>query len=118
MIKLSDLNGDERILCENDNAIIYVDDLRRDLEMSPNDLYGKYFTTISDTLKFDAKEMIEGFIQSYEESGDGYEDMTERCMNDIDDEDIENIQVILDKISLSTESFVSYTPCHEIDIWK
>lgn len=118
MIKLSDLNGDERILCENDNAIIYVDDLRRDLEMSPNDLYGKYFTTISETLRFDARKMIEEFIQSYEECGDGYEDMTERCMNDIDDEDIEQIQKILDKISLSTESFVSYTPCYEIDIWK
>lgn len=118
MIRLSDLQNDERIICENSNAVIYVSDLRRDLEMSPNDLYGRYFMAISETLKFNAREMIEEFIQSYEESGDGYEDMTERCMNDIDDEDIEEIQTVLDKISLSTESFVTYMQGHEIDIWK
>lgn len=118
MIKLSDLQNDERIICENSNTVMYVSDLRRDLEMSPSDLYGKYFTAISETLKFNAREMIEEFIQSYEESGDGYEDMTERCMDDIDDKDIEKIQVILDKISLSTEGFVTYAPGNEIDIWK
>lgn len=46
------------------------------------------------------------------------EDIAERCVNDISDKDIEKIQTILDKISLSTESFVTYMQGHEIDIWK
>lgn len=118
MINLSDLQSDERILCENDNTIMYVDDLRRELEMSPTDLYGKYFTTTNDVLKFDAKQMIEDYIRSYEESGDGYEDMTEMCISDINNEDIEKIQKILDKISNSTESFVTYYKGNEINIYK
>lgn len=117
MINLSDLQSNERILCENDNTIIYVDDLRKKLEMSPVDLYGRYFTTTNDVLKFDAKMMIEDFIRSYEESGDGYEDMTENCMDDISDKDIEHIQEILDKISHSTESFVTYYKGEEINIY-
>ncbi len=118
MINLSDLQSNERILCENDNVIIYVDDLRKELEMSPVDLYGRYFTTTNDTLKFDAKQMIEDYITSYEESGDGYEDMTENCMDDISDKDIEQIQEILDKISHSTESFVTYYKGEEINIYE
>lgn len=118
MINLSDLQSNERILCENDNTIIYVDDLRKELAMSPVDLYGKYFTTTNDILKFDAEMMIEDFIKSYEESGDGYEDMTERCMDDISDKDIEQIQEILNKISHSTESFVTYYKGEEINIYE
>lgn len=118
MVNLSDLQSDERILCENNNTIMYVDDLRRELEMSPVDLYGRYFTTTNDTLKFDAKQMIEDYITSYEESGDGYEDMTEKCMDDVDDEDVAKIQEILDKISNSTESFVTYYKGNEINIYE
>lgn len=118
MIKLSDLQSYEMIICENNNTAIYVDDLRKNLEKFPNDSYGKCFTTTSKVLKFDAREIIEEYIRSYEESGDGYLDMTERCMDDIDDEDINKIQEILDKISLSTESFVTYIPDEEINIWE
>lgn len=32
------------------------------------------------------------------------EDIAERCVNDISDKDIEKIQIVLDKISLSTEA--------------
>lgn len=118
MINLSDLQSDERILCENDNTITYVDDLRKELEMFPSNSYGKYFTTTNDILKFDAKMMIEDFIRSYEESGDGYEDMTEKCMDDICDKDIKRIQEILDEISHRTESFVTYYKGNEINIYK
>lgn len=38
MINLSDLQSDERIFCENDNSIMYVDDLRRELKMFPINL--------------------------------------------------------------------------------
>lgn len=118
MINLSDLQSDERIFCENDNTITYVDDLRKKLEMFPSNSYGKYFTTTNDILKFDAKMMIEDFIRSYEESGDGYEDMTEKCIDDICDKDIKRIQEILDEISHRTESFVTYYKDDEINIYK
>ena len=116
MINLSNLQSYDRIICENDNTVMYADDLRDELEMFPNNLYGKYFTTTNDVLKFDAKEMIEDFIESYEESGNGYEDMTEACMGDISDGDIRDIQEILDKISNSTENFVTYYKGEEINI--
>ena len=118
MVNLSDLQSYDRIICENDNVVMYADDLRDELEMFPNNLHEKYFTTTNDILRFDAKEMIEDFIESYEESGDGYEDMTEACMADISDEDIRDIQKILDGISNSTESFVTYYKGEEIDIYK
>lgn len=118
MIKLSDLQSYERIIDQDNGTIKYVEELKKELKKYPNDKYGKYYTTFSNTLKFNAKDMIEEFIQSYEESGDGYEDMTERCMVDISDEDIKKVQDILDKISLSTESFVTYTPDDEINIWE
>ena len=118
MINLSELQSYEIILCENNNTIIYVDDLKTELAMSPSGSDGKYFTTTSDVLKFDAKEMIRDYIRSYEESGDGYEDMTERCMEDISTEDIEQIQKILDKIAHSTESFITYYKGSEINIYK
>lgn len=116
MVNLSDLQSYDRIICENDNTVMYADDLRDELEEFSNNLYGKYFTTTNDVLKFDAKEMIEDFIESYEESGDGYEDMAEACMADISDGDIRDIQEILDKISNSTENFVTYYKGEEIDI--
>lgn len=78
---------------------------------------GRYFTTTNDILKFDAEMMVEDFIRSYEESGDGYEDMTESCMEDVYSEDIREIQEILDKISNSTESFVIYKINEEINIY-
>lgn len=118
MVNLSDLQSYDRIICENDNTVMYADDLRNELEIFPNHMFGKYFTTTSDVLKFDAKEMIEDYIESYEESGDGYEDMTEACMADISDEDIRDIQKILDGISNSTENFVTYYRDKEIDIYK
>lgn len=118
MINLSDLQSDERIWCENDNSIMYVDDLRRELKMFPINLYGRYFTTTNEVLKFDAEMMVEDFIRSWEESGDGYEDMTERCMDDIDSKDIREIQEILDKISNSTESFITYKIDEEINIYE
>lgn len=118
MINLSDLQNDERIWCENDNAVMYVDDLRRELEMFPINLYGRYFTTTGEVLKFDAETMVEDFIRSWEESGDGYEDMTENCMENIDSKDIREIQEILDKISNSTESFVTYKIGEEINIYE
>lgn len=118
MVNLSDLTSDEKIWCKNDNNIICVDDLRKELKMFPINLYGRYFTTIGEVLKFDAEIMVEDFIRSYEESGDGYEDMTERCMDDIDSKDIREIQEILDKISNSTESFITYKIDEEINIYE
>lgn len=85
--------------------------------MFPDFSYGRYFTTTNEVLKFDAEMMIEDFIKSYEESGDGYEDMTESCMEDVYSEDIREIQEILDKISNSTESFVTYKINEEINIY-
>lgn len=118
MVNLSDLASDKKIWCTNDNNIICVDDLRKEVKMFPTNLYGRYFTTTNEVLKFDAEIMIEDFIRSYEESGDGYEDMTERCMDDIDSKDIREIQKILDKISNSTESFVTYKIDEEINIYE
>lgn len=48
-------------------------------------------------LKFDAREILEEAIEDL--TWDGYEDMNKYCLDQIDDEHVEELQKVFDKIS-------------------
>lgn len=115
MKKLSELNNNDFVIEEDSGTAITVEGLK-DILNDNKVALKKYYTTKTTRLEFDAREMIENFLNSFEENGDGYEDMTDVCMKDIEERDIEKIQDVLDKISNSSDNFLVYWQDEEINL--
>ena len=56
-----------------------------------------WHTARVDGLKFDAREVLEDAIEDL--TWDGYEEMSMHCMEQLKDEDVEELQRVLDRIS-------------------
>lgn len=115
MKKLSELDNNDFVIEEDSGIVVTVEGLK-DILNDNKVALKKYYTTKTTRLEFDAREMIENFLNNFEESGEGYEDMADVCMKDIEEKDIKEIQNILDKISTSSDNFLVYWKDEEINL--
>lgn len=115
MKRLSELDNNDFVIEEDSGIVVTVEGLK-DILNDNKVAFKKYYTTKTTRLEFDAKEMIQNFLDSYEDSGEGYEDMADVCMEDIEEKDIKEIQDILDKISTSSDNFLVYWQDEEINL--
>lgn len=116
MIKLSELPDNAYVYSESNIHVFYVDDLKERLETNPEMAEETYYTTVSRRFRFDAQSMIENALEDYEVSGDGYEDMADQCLEDIEPQAVRQIQQLLDQVTLGSDRFVVYVKDELIDI--
>lgn len=116
MIKLSELPGNAYVCSESNMHVFCVEALKEQLETYPEMAEETYYTTVSRRFRFDAQAMIENALEDYEESGDGYEDMADRCLEDVEPAIVRQIQQLLDQVTLGSDEFVVYVKAKPIDI--
>lgn len=116
MIKLSELPDNAYVYSDSSLNVIYVEALKEQLETYPEMAKETYYTTVSERFRFDAQSMIENALEDYEVSGDGYEDMADQCLEDIEPQAVRQIQQLLDQVTLGSDRFVVYVKDELIDI--
>lgn len=116
MIKLSELPDNAYVCSESNMHVFCVEALKEQLETYPEMAKETYYTTVSERFRFDAQAMIENALEDYEVSGDGYEDMADQCLGDIEPQVVRQIQQLLDQVTLDSDQFVVYVKAEPIDI--
>lgn len=93
-VKLSTLSKDETIYIEDTSVLLSVGEVLEHLdEFRDKELY----TTVERYAGFNAKEILNNAIEN-ECSDEMYEDWAENIKEDIEEKDIKEIQVILNRI--------------------
>lgn len=116
MIKLSELPDNTYIYSEKDGQVLFVDNLKELLRTHPESVKGDYYTTYTERFRFNAQTLIEQALTDYEESGDGYEDMADLCLETVEPAIVRQIQDLLDQITQESSRFVVYFEDELIDI--
>lgn len=110
-VKLSTLPKDTIVLVDGYSIVDTVEDILEDLE---NYKTKKIYTTIGYHAKFDARRILDDAIENQQENG-MYEDWDESIQSDITQEDINDLQIIFDRI-LSRSSNIAYEADKLIEI--
>lgn len=110
-VKLSTLPKDTIVLVDGYSIVDTVEDILEDLE---NYKTKKIYTTIGHHAKFDARRILDDAIENQQENG-MYEDWDESIQSDITQEDINDLQIIFDRI-LSRSSNIAYEADKLIEI--
>lgn len=106
-VKLSELKNDEMLLV-GENLVIEKEDFIKEIE---NHRGKEVYTTTEYRASINAKSMLEDAIER--EADNMYEDWEEDIWNDINEEDIEELQNVVDKI---LKGHVSYIPDKRVEI--
>jgi len=110
-VKLSTLSKDTIVLVDGNSIIDTVSDILEDLE---NYKTKKIYTTTEYHAKFDARRILDDAIENQQENG-MYEDWDDSIQSDITQEDINDLQIIFDRI-LSRSSNIAYEADKLIEI--
>jgi neutral trehalase len=110
-VKLSTLSKDTIVLVEKNSIIDTVSDILEDLE---NYKTKKIYTITEYHAKFDARRILDDAIENQQENG-MYEDWDDSIRSDITQEDINDLQIIFDRI-LSRSSNIAYEADKLIEI--
>lgn len=100
MISITDVKT-EYVINSGSGHAIETGDLKEEWSLLAEEEREEWYTAELKSLNFDARTMIEYAVCDMEESGDGYEDMASRCLDDLTDEQIGKLQDVLDEISTS-----------------
>ena len=106
-VKLSELKDDEMLLV-GENLVIEKEDFVKEIE---NHRGKEVYATKEYRASINAKSMLEDAIER--EADNMYEDWEEDIWNDIDEEDIEELQNVVDKI---LKGHISYIPDKRVEI--
>ena len=110
MIDINDVTCEYAV--DEKERFVEVEDLKATWNDFPANKKENLYTVKKEHLRFDARDVIETAIDYL--SQDGYEDMYERAMENLTNEDIDELQKVLDKIS-DNSVYDIYVPDEEID---
>lgn len=109
VIKLSELKDDEMLLV-GENLVISKEDFIKEIK---EHIGKEVYTTTEYTASIDARNMLEDAIEC--ESQEMYEDWEYDVWNDIEDSDIREIQLILNRI-FNRSSNISYRADKRVEV--
>ena len=112
-VKLSTLKKNDVVLVDGYSTVDTVEDVLNDLDFYRDK---KIYTTTAICASFDAKEILEAAIED-QQCNVMYEDWDDSIRGDITKEDIEELQVIFDRIlARNPASNLAYEPKELIEI--
>ena len=116
MIKLSELKDDEILLINNETVLTKKEFLEQFKTKEKIDKCKVQTTTIYHTVNFNAKDMLDKFIN--EESKSMHKEWKDYIKSDISEDEINEVQAVFDRIMERNKEYnVSYLGDGEVEIY-